>query len=1189
MQEITVNNKFKVIPSKIDGDQEIIKKVAEKFNTLPIFLSKFDVPVNPYINGGVIDGVKDLKSLISSGDEESLYKFMKEVDGIFNIPTEQMLYAWVAYSPYFENPMMKQFAMETLENDIKMLITEGKLTQTANIYLGLADDMTTINRWSDYNDTLFRRLKDENLMNDTLAATLNQIEGVPFTDFEPQKKYVSIKLNENGVEYPFAYIFDNIVLNNKIPFSTFGDLFKIYKSFVPSMEWYEDTTEDSITLYLRYNYNKEIIDEDEEVREDKWGNFNKVNIFRDSQGIITIESEIRGDDKSNDKDIVTQSILDVLKLSSVISIGSISVEKISGVFYIPLQNMNIQIFQDMIMNDKMFRSFLAVNENSMVSGANTKRKNILFVQYTDPSDKTNILTSFAPKIMSRTQYEMKDKDPKIFPIGKPFLKVKINNGQNRDAITQFQTIISKLIKLYNDGDEAVVKSYKSYIPGFVLYPPVDDLTDKLRDVAPDVFKSKYTKLCPKERNPIPIESSEIGNYDKGEAAVFPKTEEEGLQRIYACPSEEFPQLGLIDNKLENKGKYPYLPCCFSQPQIDDTKTKYWKYYQKGEGDEDQTLKKNKRILTTKKFATLNIFGVLPENIVEMFSIIDKNNVYYRKGVSVGDSSFLASVLDGIDYNGFRNITDVDERAKILISERARIANSILPEVCMQQCYDLTGEDIKIMISDPEVYLSPEYFVRALETVYKINIIIFGRDEDSNVDGNIILPRHTNGYVHNLIGGANKPTIFVYDHTGGIWENFNSTELIVRKNVSSQDFEYAFKTGDPVVKMVYGFETSLYQFFQHQSKILYRNIPSEDLVKRQFIDEYGKVRMIEYNVKGSVVRTFTEPLPPTNKQSIEISDDSIYIPNNLNDVLTLIKDWDGVVISEQVVDTFGKITEITVVYKNINYVFSLSPSEKLPGIDTSSESNIPKQLNSGISEYIYNERYSRQLTEYVKYKFSKSGLKDDSDGFGKFIDDTFTIESTGNPELYSYILDKNPKKIIVKSKQLIKPVVYNLRVALFNKPKEIEKYKTETFMNNYYVNINDFKKYPNQTVLSGVENITKWSSDDISKTLYNGEIKTFYRIPYFIRYNNTNYIAQPADTYIDALSILGNWFVNGFNQGYGSTQLPEDRLPVNTLLPYVNGAFADPIFVNGYEDNGNEYIVAVNKELDDYRYTALLKL
>ncbi len=114
---IRLNNKFDIKKTLIDNDEDVTKKIAIALNTLPEYLNEFKIEKD-----NVVNGVKDIKTIIKNGNEDSILQFINKYEGEFpQVSADQMAVLWVLYSPYFENPMLKEFAITSFMDDIEKL------------------------------------------------------------------------------------------------------------------------------------------------------------------------------------------------------------------------------------------------------------------------------------------------------------------------------------------------------------------------------------------------------------------------------------------------------------------------------------------------------------------------------------------------------------------------------------------------------------------------------------------------------------------------------------------------------------------------------------------------------------------------------------------------------------------------------------------------------------------------------------------------------------------------------------------------------------------------------------------------------------------------------------------------------------------------------------------------------------
>jgi len=1159
--ETVINNRRINIPvTSIDAEDDIRIKIASAVNTLPKYLNKYN---SDYSN------ITDLKYILSTGDIDNPYDFWEENKENYEISLQEFLYAWIAYTEYPEN--LRLIYLNNFEYDLE------RFDKYNTLPISVGNMISLFNNKDDRNGVIYKWVKDnqQKIINNQqkirqslgMIQYLEELAPVPITEFQIEKRFVTIIIDESNMKLSLLYLFDNINLNQRIPFVNYKDTYKVYKDFIPNDEWIEDVYEEKINMYMNFNFDTETDD------------FVIIEMYRDVNDKLIIQIGILEEDiiLNDIKDVV----LDVLNLPDRVSSSNVDLNKVTGYFFAPGQRINIPLFTDMIMNQDLVKKFFVSNENIISTSRGTRERNVVYTQFTNPLDKTLILSTFSPKFMEKFDYQLKDIGSENINRGEHYVKIRINRASNIDAIQQFRILTGKIFSIYNSINDNYVNFYKRYIPSFDPYPTLEleDNELKLKEIAPEIFRPFYSKQCTKVRLPSIVPEEEGNNYDENRKVIFPKTTDEGIQRIYTCKNDDYPYIGVIKSSLDNKDDIPFIPCCFQNDQTEikegSTKTQYYNYYLKPETEKEQQNKKNIRLIVTKKFATLDIYGVLPDNIKDLFFINDKKNNYYRKGVGTGANSFLETVLDGINYNGFSTIKDVDQRRNIVLEQRQILSQYDNLSICKQECFDMSEDEIRSILETPTTFLSPLYFIRLLETIYNVRIIIFGRDEKTNPDGNIIIPRHTNGYVFTPVP-IDSVTLFVYMHTGGIWENYESVELIVRTTPSKETI-YSFSSTDNVVENIYRTQYALYTYYQQQEPINTRMVPFKNNIVGQYIDMYGKLRMVIYD---NGIKMFCEPSSPLNVQVVEKS----FTINPTRTVIQFLEEWEGHVKQNQFIDEESNFAVLEVRFRDSNFVFIID--NDIPGVDYTSTPIISLSKSDILGDFIRNERYVRQLNQYIMYLFSKGEYKDTTADITKFISERIKFDENSDYDLFAIILDDNDSNVIINNKKLLRDVIYNLRLVLFNTPSYISSYKNEDFMRQYYLSINDYKKRREETIVSGIENMKRWINIDMSVILYN-YVKEFVDTPYYIRYNKRNYIAQRADGMLQAISIIRTWYIDGYNAGTEQEVFDID-IPEHTIVPFRNKTFIDPVYVEGVSSR-YEYLIFVNKEIDELVYTAALPI
>lgn len=157
--------------------------------------------------------------------------------------------------------------------------------------------------------------------------------------------------------------------------------------------------------------------------------------------------------------------------------------------------------------------------------------------------------------------------------------------------------------------------------------------------------------------------------------------------------------------------------------------------------------------------------------------------FYRQGTIRSPSSFLHCVCTAIKYHRYMNIDDVSvggAKENVIQLLRSDIAAKVDPSLLRQELYDLTDDQIRAQLADPNVFLDPVIFYRAIEEFFLINVYLFGYDTQNKKGdmGHLIVPRCK--YFHIHPPRYNRPTVIIYRHWGSESNNlvYPQCELIV---------------------------------------------------------------------------------------------------------------------------------------------------------------------------------------------------------------------------------------------------------------------------------------------------------------------------------------------------------------------------------------------------------------------------
>lgn len=1107
---------------------------------------------------------------------------------------EYILPVWFAYNKTVNENYKSQrdLLVEKLENDIKKI--------TKNVY------SHNIKEWLRNSSTKLQRLKESIEKNKEKAkeyektfTDFTESKSIPSTDFNTEYTISTLVLeSQDHPEYNLSLLelFNESVLTSSVPFITTQNFYKIAQGFIPADDWVK-TSSDSIILKVA---SKVVFDNE------NTSNYTDVIIkVNDTTHAITAEIIVYLSKKDNiaSKEKYIKRVLKVFT-SLNLQVKESKESKVTGTFYFPNKKIDKYVFSDLVMNDKLFKSVLKIDEHESA----TKKKTYLFIQFYHPNTgniKANIFSRVANKLTL-----LDDQPLTIFPDKSNFISVKIKEASNTASVTVFKDMLGKLLGMYDEKAKEVIAFYSKYIDNFGEEQEEkeeekdEEETKKLSEIAPEIFVSNYTRNCPHTRMPTIIPEEMVASArERGQSVIkFPRdipTDPNAVrfpndgenQHYYVCNNKQYKYVGLAKNRLKNADKFPYVPCGFKNDQ--STKPKFLNYYE-GKETITQSKFKHQDIIKTNKVLDNNRFGSLPNDIENLFTFVypDQTYEYVRKGVFKNNHSFLNCVMEAFDEKtNILSLTDEAEREEFLIAERKKLATESLASLCRQELYDKKVKDIMKMIENPEVYLNPTLFVHLLEYYYKCNIFIFTKLNILS-DGEMVLPRHLQSYYTYK---NDYPCIYIYEHP----KNEKHCELIIKYNtVKQEEPQYLFtkKEARNIKKLFLKLNDS-YALSTHIKEL---KLPlSENIeIESQKIDSYGKARRLNIKYKGNKICMFTDPIQPVNAR--ETATESIK-QTTKEIALEFIKEL-GIDIKYQG-GLGNKTYELNGVLGNVNVSIPVKEFEKSDDIPFKQEElNFSPNKNSVLDLYNKNKKIARYLIEYALWTHSKymkdNEIKESSDNhlaeFGKSMFQIIPNFQYGNIiKIFNMEEDTSPTKdgkIVVHDMDTLKRLLYVVRLAIQSNKNRVKQYYKKIFMENYYVDITDFKERSNQRILYGDEAVENWINESSSKRILYDGVQIGYNTPYFFKnplIKNIVYLAQNTTTIEKAMDISLTWIKDGYNKGIFAKS--HERVAF-TLYSFSNSTnikkykmktgdktFSDKIKIIGYKIEGVPY------------YTCLLEL
>lgn len=976
---------------------------------------------------------------------------------------------------------------------------------------------------------LVEQMSDERLRTESKA--IGGVEIVSL-DYELIIKLSDFTLNE---------IFDAITLNRKIPFAFVNSYFKILKDFKPEENWFMENNEliahDNIirmrvTLDLGKTYTEVLAQINKENKQLKVI-FELKNRSLESQFIETILSTM---------DSIHPELLQK------------KVDHINALVYVENQTFNKYVFSHLTMNHPRFSSSMYIDERR---NASTKASvNSLYVNYMVNSNDEFLSAYLTPEANNK-------------------LRVKIVRAPSLEDIYNFQRSLAVFLSIYDQESQGILKLYEDFLGKNVQNAPREKEVgvvkdDRLKDLAPDVFTTGehgYVRSCqPKTRLPNIISDTEKDQYLS--TMIFPKSPEEGIQRIYGCKNKQYSHIGLMNYK---NNKYNYLPCCFTKPQLESEKDNVYKRYMAGfVGRREPTVKQH-RLIETNKILNYNHAGSLESfpgitKVMNMF-LTKETDGFLRYGMDRTKKSFLQCILDALQIQYPKETAE--QRMLFLNQEMDLISQDENLLTCSrQENPDKTVKEISDLLRDKNTYLNPRLYYRILEEKYRCKIYFFTSDA-------LGIPHHLKNYLV-FENTLNRPTILVVEHLGSESDKieidmFPQCELVVLNK--SSIYQTIF-TNQEISLLHTIFSRITKSFFKNKEKKLSQfSLESLSLsIKAQIIDAFGKTVAL---LHASGVLLFLEnPIAPLLLPEISISNIET---KDVNEVITIFSS----LLQPQSLKKFQEekpmtdLLELSLESEPFLFYIPIRPTESdTIRLDITNSKNpgltIPESNSlSGLNIYNANKKITWYISEYVLFMFSLNLKKDNISNIteeiitsfvnSKTIEDEDRIEQIGfslmqNQNPFSKKFDLTSSNILLKSGKICIPnetrskLIYLIKLRLNNDLNEVLEYNTREFMKTYIQNILDFQIIPTQILLNSLKAVKKYIKEiDVSFLVHDKVDRSGQFEPYFF-YNklvkeDTCFIAQNVSDKKEINHLMNNWSLYRINNTDDFYELTSENFSV----------------------------------------------
>jgi hypothetical protein len=930
----------------------------------------------------------------------------------------------------------------------------------------------------------------------------------PINFTEPTLAHTQFTIEFNTPpNFTITHLFNLLQMSKHVPYASLltpnisKPLFKIYKESEVNPQWL-DVILDNV-LFVKVDNDRD----DVKPLNMKWKRFTSVAFTITSDGKLIATLDVNIGQRYVSKQEFINRLLSALPNFDVVS----SVDNLIVVYFtFPRQLLNNIVFYELTMNNNLFNFIVAIDESTRASKLS---QTVYLHRLGHGIDSVNIHQKFTTK---HNQFGM-------INIGEPYVQCRMKTT-NQTNVLIFRNILAKLFAIYNKEYDNVVSYYRKFIKDFA-HVKVSNIKKSiapkgLRAIAPEIFAPNFSRKC--ANAPSVVYTGETIN---GQTMDFPiHGESIGNEPIktltFTCKTDKHPYIGLRRNELENKELFPMVPCCFASDQINKKGSLYRKYFL-DEKDNKKPRQHQDTAALARRLLGPKDYEQLPDKLKTLFSIIDKDQrvEYIRNGVTISKLASIEAILLGkgqINYKKQRATTVaniVNKYVNILDSDKFAMSTR-------QELYDKRVETIRLMIRNGDI--RPSRFVNALELMFDCNIFIFSAENN----GELMIPEHTRGYYKLK---PSRETFLLYQHYGDtdrlatdIPPEYPHVELITRNNGTG------FYPGDPVIK-------KLYNIFRRMTKTIINgkissSIPNISLdITGQSVDAYGKCRIINVN---NVTLVLLEPLPPFAAPNItEIYritlDEAIKFAKNINSRII----W-------QRKDTLGSVVEICIDI-GVNAVVLLKPSvdKVLKSVEISKELAQFSELQSSLKYFAKQNKTASILFEYTLWLIHNNFKSIDRDNLDDILMNFTTnfVEIDSNHVYHPYesatftdpssFVENN--KLIVTSSDMIRRLIFMCRMKILQSKKIVY---NNNAIPNFYSSSDDFDDMQNSFVLDGQDAVLNLISTYGIENIITNKIIDTTRPYYFknILIDEKIYLAQPAQSIDEAISIVSSWTMTGIN-------------------------------------------------------------
>jgi hypothetical protein len=242
-----------------------------------------------------------------------------------------------------------------------------------------------------------------------------------------------------------------------------------------------------------------------------------------------------------------------------------------------------------------------------------------------------------------------------------------------------------------------------------------------------------------------------------------------------------------------------------------------------------------------------------------------------------------------------------------------------PEICKQELYDKSVEEIKQDFNNINYFLDPALYYRVLEKFFGINIFSFTMKSQGFADDALEIPRSKIYHIHNIVRSYKSVLILKNWGSESDDANYPECELIsdASNNMRLYNSDVTEKVYNALLAMTKRYEWQFRSRVDSYPTYINDEMSNLDLetifnqnndngklkISLQYIDNYGKTRLVRIGEGDQSVMVVCPPSRPLNVASISLNSD---MNNSYENVVNLFEyDFNSIngtrVISEDLND------------------------------------------------------------------------------------------------------------------------------------------------------------------------------------------------------------------------------------------------------------------------------------------------